>query len=189
MFYLGLLAFVLFFLSDFNDVKLHRRYLILCFPLGSALFMIAAFFQLDVSAAPITGPLWRSLFWALALVSAALLCYTLFFSFPASSAYTAPGTKRPVYNKGFYAMCRHPGLLWAALLLFSLWLVCGLPFYAALIYTLLDLALVLYEDIYVFPIVLSGYDVYKKSTPFFILLPNCIKTASAKERTGSVAGR
>lgn len=189
VFFLGCLAFALFFLSDYNDAKLHRKLFTLCFPLGSVLLILSVIFLLDSAASPVGGTFLWAFLWVVFLVFAALLVYTLFFSFPAASAYAAPGKKRPVYDQGFYALCRHPGVLWASVSLLCLWLAGGLPLYAAITYILLNVALVAFEDHYVFPIVLSGYEEYKRSIPFLIPTPNSIKTAFSKKRTGSVTGR
>lgn len=189
MFLLGCFAYTLLFLSDYNDAKLHNRYLMICFPLGSFLLILSVFFQLNFAAAPVSGLFLRILIWTIFSFFALLLIFTLFFSFPPASAYAAPGKKRPVYDKGLYALCRHPGVLWAFVLFICVWLAGGLPLYAAIIYILLDLALVAFEDIFVFPIVLFGYEDYKQSTPFLIPTPNSINTAFSNMRTGSVTGR
>lgn len=189
MFFLGCLAFAIFFLSDYNDAMLRHRSLVFCFPLGTALLIIATVLQLRFEAAPVSDPLSRVFLWIVFVVFAGLLIYTLFFSIPAASAYGAPGEKRAVFTTGVYALSRHPGVLWFAVAYVCLWLAGGLPFYAAVTYILLNVALVTFEDKIVFPIVLTGYGAYQRSTPFLIPTPNSIKTAFGKKRTESVTGR
>ena len=95
---------------------------------------------------------------------------TLFFALPAEASYAHPGEDRPVCASGVYALCRHPGVLWFAGAYLCLWGGCGFPLWAAVLYTVLDVLLVVFEDGWVFPARLSGYDDYRRTTPF--LLPN-----------------
>ena len=98
------------------------------------------------------------------------MIYTLFFALPVEASYTAPGKKRPACTTGIYALCRHPGVLWFAGLYGCLWAGGGLPLWEAALFSGLNVLLVLFEDLCVFPAVLEGYDAYRRSTPF--LLPN-----------------
>ena len=189
MFLLGCLSFALFFLADYNDARLHKRFLAPCFSAGVVLLGVSVIFQLKFENAPVSGTMGRILLLLLFAVFMGLLICTLFFSFPAGQAYVSPGKKRPVYDSGFYALCRHPGLIWLTFVFFCLWLMGGFPFYSAVIYTLLNLALVLFEDGYAFPIILTGYEAYKKVTPFLIPTPGSIKNALGKKRTESVSGQ
>lgn len=110
MFFLGCIAFALFFLSDYNDAKCRLRGLVFCFPLGFVLLVLAIVFQLDGEPTLLTMP-WRIAVLGMFACFLGLLAYTLFFAFPASSAYGSPGQKRPVCDRGVYALCRHPGVL------------------------------------------------------------------------------
>lgn len=69
-------------------------------------------------------------------------------------------------------MCRHPGVLFFGLFFLCFYLIVPvLPVLLAfLIFTGLDILYVLWQDLYLFPKTISGYDRYKKTTPF--LLPN-----------------
>lgn len=104
-----------------------------------------------------------------AAVFLALQLYALFGCFPSKNAYGS-GEKQVVYDKGIYALCRHPGLLFFAGMYICLCLGTELPWYCAALYTALDLALVIFEDVAVFPRTLDGYEKYRNSTPF--LIPN-----------------
>ena len=165
----GLGAFALFFLSDHNDWKLKRRSLRLCFPLGTLLLLLGTSAGCVRGRPPLHGGL-RLAALILAAGFAALLVHTLFFALPAEASYAHPGQDRPVCVSGVYALCRHPGVLWFAGLYLCLWGGFGFPLWAAVLYTALDVLLVVFEDGWVFPARLSGYDDYRRTTPF--LLPN-----------------
>lgn len=165
----GLGAFALFFLSDYNDWKLRRRGLRLCFPLGTLLLLLGTAAGCAAGTPPLHG-LPRLAVLVLAALLTALLGYTLFFALPAEASYAHPGEDRPVCATGVYALCRHPGVLWFAGAYLCLWGGFGFPLRSAVLYTALDVLLVLFEDRRVFPARLSGYDDYRRTTPF--LLPD-----------------
>ena len=169
MFYAGCAGFILFFLNDLNDLSLHKKWLAACFPLGAALLLASLALQLGAVTPP--GGRWlRAAAWCLLAVFTLLEGYTLFFAIPVKASYGQPGQKRRVYTGGGYALCRHPGGLWFAGAMLSLWAAAGLPLWAAAAYTLLDILLVLFEDRVAFPRLLSGYGAYRRGTPF--LIPN-----------------
>ncbi len=171
MFLVGCAGFALFFLGDYNDLRLRKRALALCFPAGCALLTVSAAALALRHPSPLPWAAARAAAWALTAVFLALEVYTLFFAIPAGASYAAPGKKRPVCRAGVYALCRHPGVLWFGAAFFFLWLAAGLPLGAALVWTALDVLLVIYEDAAVFPALMDGYDDYRASTPF--LIPTC----------------
>lgn len=71
---------------------------------------------------------------------------------------------------GWYALCRHPGVLWfGALYVCLAALVCtGEMLVAALLFTGLDVAYVWVQDRWIFPKTLQGYAEYQAVTPFLI---------------------
>ena len=176
---LGLCAFALFFISDYNDWRLGQQRWKLCFPLGGLLLAVGTLLQcrLKVSVLTAGGRILGFLLGALFLF---LLIYTLFFALPVEASYARPGEKRSVCTTGVYALCRHPGVLWFAGLYICLWAAAGLPLRNAVTYCLLNVLLVLFEDRCVFPDKLEGYVTYRTTTPF--LIPNrksiraCMKT-------------
>lgn len=175
MYFAGCTAFLLFFVSDCNDRWLHYRALSLSFPTGAVLLVAAIIIQTLRGTPPIDSLVVRIFFWILALLFVALLGFTLFLALPVRDSYAAPGKHRPVYDAGVYTLCRHPGVLWQAGFCLCLWLAAGFPAYAALSYSVLNLALVTYEDYYVFPQILSGYGEYKRSVPFLIPTQESVK--------------
>ena len=166
---LGLGGFALLFLNDYNDWRLSRRWLKLCFPAGALLLVFGTVLEARRGVSPVTG--WpRGLFVLLAAAFLALLVYTLFFALPAGASYARPGESRPSCTTGIYALCRHPGVLWFAGLYGCLWACAGLPLWEAALYSGLNVLLVVFEDRCVFPAKLEGYAAYQAATPF--LLPN-----------------
>lgn len=162
-------GFLLFFLSDWNDLRWRKKGLRFCFPLGAALLAAATAAACWRGTAPADGGL-RAGAGVLALVFLALEVYALFFALPPKASYAAPGERRETRASGVYALCRHPGVLFFVPLYLCLWLAFGLPLPHVTLYALLDVLLVVYEDFCVFPAVLEGYGDYRKQAPF--LIPN-----------------
>lgn len=179
---MGGLAFFLFFLGDFNDLRLHKKWMRFCFPAGVVLLTLSVILQLNPSAAPVQSLIFRVLILIAALIFAALEIYSLFFSFPVEEAYASPGEKRQSQQSGIYALCRHPGVLWLFLLFLCLWLALGFSFFAFITYSLLNVLLVVYEDAVVFPSLLFGYHNYKARTPFILPTPASIKAVFSKNK-------
>ena len=175
----GLGAFALFFLSDYNDWKLRRKQLRLCFPLGTLLLLVGTAAGCLGGVPPLHG-LPRLAALILAAAFAALLVYTLFFALPAEASYAHPGEDRPVCVGGVYALCRHPGVLWFAAAYLCLWGGCGFPLGSAVLYTALDVLLVVFEDGWVFPARLSGYEDYRRATPFLLPTPSSFRAFLAR---------
>ena len=167
--WLGLAAFVLFFISDYNDWRLSRQALKPCFPAGAVLLAVGTVLEARRGSPLVSGWL-RGLLFALGAAFLALLVYTLFFALPVEASYAHPGEKRPACTTGGYALCRHPGVLWFAGLYGCLWAAAGVPLWEAALYSGLNVLLVIFEDRCVFPARLEGYGAYQASTPF--LLPN-----------------
>ena len=176
---LGLCAFALFFLNDYNDWRLGRKALNVCFPIGAVLLVIGTVVEIS-RGEPLAKGWLRGGFVALAVLFLVLLAYTLFFAIPVEASYARPGEKRSVCTTGVYALCRHPGVLWFIGLYLSLWAAAGIPLWEAVLFSGLNVCLVWFEDRCVFPEKLEGYGAYQKATPF--LLPtwqsirDCIKT-------------
>lgn len=164
MIVIGIIAFVMFALGDANDAFFKKKLLKICFPIGLGLLAAVTAFGLDFSEKV-------SVVWiAAAAVFLLLEIYALFGSFPAEDAYTANGKQRTVYIKGVYAMCRHPGVLFFIGLYVCLSFAAGFPWVQTVVYSILDTALVAFEDRCIFPRILGGYEEYRNTTPF--LIPN-----------------
>lgn len=180
----GILSFAVMLLGDINDISFRRKPLKLCFPAG----VIALAGSVVVSCAGNNSgypAAVRITFWAVAAISLALLIYSLFFAFPTKEAYVRTDGKREVCDRGIYALCRHPGVIWFAFLMFSLCFSAGLPLLNAAVLSAENLAYAALQDIYFFPKLLEGYAGYKKKAPFIIpsiqSIKRCIAYVRGKE--------
>lgn len=168
----GIFGFGLYFLYDINSVIWQNRILHLTFLFGSLILCASTVYDL-VHAESLRAfrPVPCLLFFA-AVFFLILLIYTLFFALPFEATYVSPEGRRAVYDKGVYALCRHPGVLWFFLFYLFLGLAVRpsrlLP--AGMFYSFLDLLYVIFQDFWTFPRTFTGYDAYKDSTPF--LLPS-----------------
>lgn len=164
---LEILCFLFFAASDWNDRFLHRKGLRLFFPVGAVLLFSVLTIQCARNPAPFR--IWvRVLFLISFLFFSWLLLRALFLDLKSGEAYVSQETGRSVCRTGVYSLCRHPGVLFSAPLLFSLHFAFGLPFFDIILCFVLNLFLGLYEDFYIFPYVLNGWDDYKRTTPFLI---------------------
>ena len=125
-FLMGLCAFSLFFLSDYNDWRLGRKELKFCFPLAAMLLIFGTVLETRREIPPTSGVI-RGLFCVFMLIFLALLIYTLFFALPVEASYAKPGEYRRACTGGVYALCRHPGVLWFSGLYLCLWGGFGFP--------------------------------------------------------------
>ena len=176
---LGLCGFALFFLSDYNDWRLHWAPLKVCFPVGGGLLAASTIWEICRREPLVSGWLRGSIL-ALAAGWFLLLIYTLFFALPVKEAYACPGEKRRVCTTGVYALCRHPGVLWFAGVYVCLWGAEGIPLGLVLLLNALNVGLVWFEDRCVFPDVLEGYDTYQRETPFLIPTGKSIRACVKK---------
>ena len=104
---IGAAAFLLMLLGDINDAAWHKGALRPCFPTGLVLLAATTALRLDYSG---VDAAWCAVSGAFLLV----LLYVLFGSFSVKDAYVRQDSGRRVYDKGFYALCRHPGVLFFA---------------------------------------------------------------------------
>lgn len=115
-----------------------------------------------------------------ALVSLALLVYTLFFALPFGKTYVTTTTQ--VCDWGMYALCRHPGVLWFFAFYLCLYglLPTGESFWFFLMANVLNLAYVILQDTLIFPRTFPGYRDYQGTTPFllptFSSMKRCVAT-------------
>ncbi len=183
MFCLGIAAFAMFFLGDFNDWRLKNRLLRSCFYLGVVMLAASTVgLCIKQDSTPLSAR-YRVPFLVLALFFG---LFTLYSVLSVSFVNRGNGEKR-VFSGGLYAVCRHPGFLFFVPMYICLWLGAGLPFVAAAVFIGLNLLLVLFEDKLVFPAFLQGYSEYKTTTPFIV--PNAksiIRAAGNNSKGGTI---
>ena len=102
---IGLLAFVLYFIYDLNEITLQNKIFQKFFFLGTLILVLGTFWM---------GFACDALNWIWlvpALLFFGLLIYTLFFALPFEATYVDPAAGRKVYSGGIYGVCRHPRIL------------------------------------------------------------------------------
>ncbi len=110
--------------------------------------------------------------WILLAGSLFLLVYALFVNLPFHRTYVAAGTSDKLITTGMYALVRHPGFYWFAIIMLSLVLVSGskMMLIGAIIWTSADILMIVIQDKFVFTRMFIGYAKYQQETP--MLVPN-----------------
>ena len=185
---LGCAAFVLFFFYDIAGAT-GRFY---PFRIG---FAAGCLLLLSSTAGLVWQGLWgRHIVWPvffiftlLAFLFLVLLVYTLFFALPFHDTYIHGTTAPSLCRSGVYALCRHPGVLWLSGFYLCLYAALGTRMLLAafVVFTLFDIAYVVFQDRWSFPNQFPEYDDYRQSTPF--LLPN-VRSIRQCVRTWRVTG-
>ena len=191
---LGTTAFLLYIVYDINSYTLHNRVLNCGFLAGSMMLAVATTLLLISAwqANAFSGPVDI----VLVILGAAfflLLLYCLFFALPFQETYVDQPQDRRVYDRGVYALCRHPGVL----CFFGMYLCLGL---AALptrlllngtVYSLLNFLYVVFQDRITFPKTFCDYSEYQKKAPFII--PNkksiCLAVQTWRQPTRKEDGK
>jgi len=133
--------------------------------IGYATFMVC------LKSGRLELPIWLTwLGWALLLVSVLFLVYSLFINLPFRKTYVVPGVGDKLIRTGTYALVRHPGVPWYALLLVSLILVSKskLLLIASPIWLAMDILYVIIQDKFFFGKMFKDYDDYRRETPMLI---------------------
>ena len=178
----GLIAFLLYFIYDYNTIHKNNRFIKSFFLIGtllligSTVYTTIKYFENSnmhlILGCSILGGLFLG-----------LLVYTLFFAIPFNETYIKDSKERLAYTKGVYSICRHPGMVWFLGLYLSLW---GLTYnlYAGIFYMLmvvLDFIYIIYQDLYIFPNTFCNYDDYVLTTLFVLPFGSRKKKLTAKE--------
>lgn len=180
-FVLGAAAFAAFFAYDVDSVRPVRPWFHRLFAAGCAL-LAAATGLLVWDHWPLVPDGRIAVLGVLTLVFLALMVYTLFFALPFGKTYLEENTPRTAYTAGMYALCRHPGVLWFAGAYLCLGLLLGSHRAAAfsMLVIGLNIAYVLFQDVYTFPKSFVNYGEYQRTTPFLMPTPasaaRCVRT-------------
>lgn len=193
----GVLGFCLFGLYDVNSVIWKIKAIHSSFAAGCILLVIGSA-GLGYEALAAGGPagVCDYILISLGILNMFLLIYTLFFALPFEETYCSREGKKDgicrveeksnVCDRGVYALCRHPGVLW----FFFFFFFCGLAlhsklfFTGGLIFSACNLGYVIFQDIWTFPKTFSDYEEYKKKTPFLIPDWKSIKACMASFAEG-----
>lgn len=186
---IGSSSFILFLLHDLNANIIRSRIVASFFAVGSAVLVISSGLMAFTDPVVSISTLGRILGSFFSLVFLFLLFHTLFLALPFRRTYIQQPRKGALVDRGVYALCRHPGVLWLFFLYLSLGFAFGrlLLFLAAVVYTLLNIGYILLQESLWFPERFKGYAEYKKRTPFLIPNPTsiraCIRTIRHERMT------
>lgn len=161
---IGSIGFLCYFIYDLNQVKWHGLPLKHFFVYGSILLATSTLYAMFLEGIKINNKVGI----IITIVGFCLTIYTLFFALDFEDTYV--NEKFKVFDQGMYAMCRHPGVISLAIFYFGLyiWFSSRVFLSMFIVYTILNILYVLFQDVYVFPRLFEGYDTYKKRVPFLV---------------------
>lgn len=172
---LGTFGFLLFFLYDWNSININNRFFKSAFAIGTLLLGMATILMIiKYGNMALVLQFKGIILLILTMVNFGLLIYTLFFALPFKETYIIEEKNPEVYDKGVYAICRHPGVIW----LFFSYMFLSLLFESIEmmiiggLFSFWNFLYIIFQDKYTFMKYFSNYDEYKKHTPF--LIPNRI---------------
>ena len=178
---LGITAFALYFLYDVNSFLWQHKAPKAFFAVGTAL--LGTSLALDLYRAFAAGAFAGAadvLLLILAGAGFAALMYSLFFALPFDETYARQENGRCVYDKGVYALCRHPGILF----FFAMYGFLGLAALPApgllargMLFSFLNLGYAFFQDRFTFPRTFSDYCAYQRRIPFLIPTKSSIRLA------------
>ncbi len=175
LYYLGgVAAFGLYVLYDINSVLWKKTILKSFFAAGSLILLFVTISclwqQYRTNQAAFQSHGYAAFFLLLAVIFFALLIYSLFFALPFEKTYVNPQGKMPVYDRGMYALCRHPGVLWFGFLYLSLALAwnTGIVWGMAGLFSFLNFCYIVIQDRWTFLRTFDDYEGYCLCVPFLI---------------------
>lgn len=168
--WLGALAFLIAFGFDLASMA-RRTGLKRAILVSACLLFLLALLQALSQPPLLAAPVWMNVAGIiLSLLGAGLGIYSLAIEIPARNTYVAPVAPSQLITTGTYALTRHPGVLWFALLLLglvianrSLALLIAAPLWLGL-----DVLYVWLQDRYFFPRQFPDYPAYRQHTPMLI---------------------
>jgi len=169
---IGAIGFTVVHIFDLVALKKVPRLKPVIWAVGSGL-LIYALAMICLSPDKLVVPAWLTgVGWGVLVLSASLLIHALFISLPFRKTYVDKGVGDKLVESGFYALVRHPGVIWFTLLMLSLIPVARsqLLLIAAPVFIALDIVLVIIQDKFLFGRMFVGYGAYRQETP--MLLPN-----------------
>lgn len=167
---LGSLAFLLMIFYDMNQIRFHLKIGKWAFAAGGALLsVVTVYLCVQHWGGVAQGGLLSYVWLFISLLFLGLLVYTLFFALPFEKTYVEQ-QKLEVYDKGVYALCRHPGILWFffCYLFLSIALSSVDVMIACFLFSGWNLLYAYLQDRIIFPQQLSGYRSYQERVPFLI---------------------
>lgn len=167
MVFLVILAYVLYFFYDINEIRWKNHFIKSFFAVGTLLTGVVTVFETIKYFSFATKDY---ILIPLCVLAVLLLFYCLFFAIPFKKTYVEESTEREAYTGGVYSLCRHPGFMSLALVYVLLALMAWSR-ETCIVFGLIvlgDLLYVIFQDVYVFPRTFTNYEEYKKTTGFVI---------------------
>jgi protein-S-isoprenylcysteine O-methyltransferase Ste14 len=167
---LGIIGFLLGIVSDVVSLKGPRRSKPFVWLLSSVL-LAYAHVAAALSADKFWLPGWAAWpAWSFLIAGALMMFYSFFLEIPFSKTYAETGSSNELVQVGTYALTRHPGALWYAVMLAGLVLASRswLALWAAPVWLLMEIVWVWTEDRFLFGQMFQGYREYRKTTPMLI---------------------
>ena len=174
---IGSVGFIITHLFDVVALSGIRKIKPVIWLVGNGLIFYALV-RLCLSVPNIGLPDWLAwIGWPLVLFGLYFQIAAITTDIPVKKTYMESGTGNHLIKTGFFAMARHPGVIFFIILTIgltlvsdSLWMLIAVPVFGAL-----DVLLVVIQDKYFFPKMFSGYEEYRKETPSIIPTINSIK--------------
>ena len=177
----GIIAFLMLYVYDLNLIYKKNRFLKNFFMIGSSVIVLTTLINIIIYF-PKSWNFTMIVYTILALLSCGGLIYTLFFALDVEKAYGNDCCDQTCIKSGIYALCRHPGVIWMALMYLFLYLAFKNEdmLFMLVVYNGLNLGYVILQDIIIFPKQFVDYQQYKKIVPFLIptikSLKECIRS-------------
>lgn len=186
--FLGSMAFILFFLFDYYNMRNFNFQKHITGIAAIGIFIYSSVMSITQSEAIEFPMVIQLASTVLFIIAAALLIYSLFLELPFKATYADNNYNSFLVSTGTYALCRHPGVLWLFFSLTFLFFMTGSVIigFAALVWTSIDILYVYLQERVFFCKMFLGYNVYQMTTP--MLLPNkrsiskCVRSFSINEQ-------
>ncbi len=179
---LGVLGFIIAFIFDWASLK-NMRVTKPVAGLTAAALLIYSTIMICYSPTKFDMPIFlRIIGGVLLVIFLFLLIYSLFIELSFSRTYVKQGISGGLVTTGTYALVRHPGVIWLAVVFLALALLYPsiTLFIAIAVWWFVDIIYVTIQDKYLFPKMFPGYQEYKKQTPFLVPTKHsffaCLKT-------------
>ena len=167
---LGIIGFLLGIVSDVVSLKGPRHIKPFAW-LMSSLLLGYAHVAAALGADKFWLPAWAAWpAWFLLIAGALMMFYSFFLEIPFSKTYAEAGSSNELVQVGTYALTRHPGVLWYAVMMAGLVLASRswLALWAAPVWLFMEVVWVWTEDRFLFGQMFQGYGEYRKTTPMLI---------------------
>jgi protein-S-isoprenylcysteine O-methyltransferase Ste14 len=168
---IGVFAFFLMFLYDLNQIKENKiKFLNSFFIIGILILTVCSVFLIVKGIIKEAYNIFNIIGIIGSIIFFIFMFFALFINLPVKKTYVETGDKNITITTGLYALCRHPGVSAFFLCYFFLYLATKTQamLFAWLVWSLLDIIYAFIQDCYIFPKTLSGYNEYRKNTPFLI---------------------